>query len=172
MKNLPKLLLAATLACAFLVPFAACNNTPDPNAEYNVEDYFEITVTNKVMFGSDIPTDDHDTMLAPLVDVVVTKITGTAYYNWDWYRSDENPLRHMKEVTTDVFVNNVTFPRDSKDYSFDFVMTPASSANASTNFTSIPDGVWKAGQEVWIARLPKCLWSFAVRNLKIEFYPV
>lgn len=175
MKKVLKIMLSAMLLCTLLVPFTACgDNTPDPNAEYDILDYFENAGGNtdgiQIMMGSEIPTEKGDQTLVPTADVVVTKITGTAYYNWDWIKRDGHPLSYMTNITTDVFVQNLTFPRDG-EISFDFEMTPLSSANASINYSSIPDGVWKAGEGIYIARLPRCIDCFAVRNLKIEFYP-
>lgn len=177
MKKVLKILLSVMLLCTFLVPFTACGEKPDPNAEYDILDYFEsangTTDGIQVMMGSETPTGRCDTTLVPTADVVVTKITGTAYYNWDWYKDGFGDILRINfptDITTDVFENNQTFPRNG-EITFDFVMTPASSANTSSNFASIPDGTWKAGEQIFIAKLPKNNPSFVVRNLKIEFYP-
>ena len=178
MKKVLKILLSVMLLCTFLVPFTACGDKPDPNAEYNILDYFEDfgggTENLQKMMSSDVPTDrTGGTSIVPTKDVVVTKITGTAYYNWDWYKDgfgDDLRIDFPTDITTDVFENNQTFPRNG-EITFDFVMTPASSANASSNYASIPIGTWKAGEGLFIAKLPKNNPSFVVRNLKIEFYP-
>lgn len=178
MKKVLKILLSVMLLCTFLVPFTACGDQPDPNAEYDILDYFEDfgggTENLQKMMSSDVPTDrSGGTSIVPTKDVVVTKITGTAYYNWDWYKDgfgDDLRIDFPTDITTDVFENNQTFPRNG-EISFDFVMTPASSANASSNYASIPDGTWKAGEAVQIACLPKNNPGMVVRNLKIEFYP-
>ena len=175
MKKVLKILLSVMLLCMFLVPFTACSNKPDPNAEYNILDYFEDpngdNTNIQAMMSSEPSTDGMGgSWLIPTKDVVVTKITGTAYYKWEWYESDEMRVDFPTDITTDVFESNQTFPRNG-EISFDFVMTPASSANASSNYASIPDGTWKAGEAVCIACLPKNNPGLVVRNLKIEFYP-
>ena len=176
MKKVLKIMLSAMLLCTLLVPFTACgDNTPDPNAEYKILDYFEDfgggTTNLQKMMSSDVPTDGMGgATIVPTKDVVVTKITGTAYYKWEWYERDEMRVDFPTDITTDVFENNQTFPRNG-EITFDFVMTPASSANASSNYASMPDGTWKAGEAVFLAKLPKNNPSLVVRNLKIEFYP-
>ena len=178
MKKLFVFCLSALLLCS-LLSLVACGPKYDPDAEYKIEDYFDAGTTDEgrdflaLMMSSEIPTDRCAPSIEALHDVKVTSISGTAYYDpdwaatkrfWDYIRLDSPNGIYKTKCYTLQYSWNIR-----EKYSFDFVMTPASTANDKRDYFRIPQGVWKKGFEFWIDQ-SDC--QLAIRNLKIDFVPV
>ena len=170
MKKFLILMVVSVLSCVAVFSFVACGNSSP--AEYKMEDYFEYdehAVLPSYTWGDEFvgsPFIDAKT------DVKVIKVTGTLYYDPDDIDHDTK-FWLGENITTDMFVEQVTFPSDSR-FSFNFEVTPESSQNCSAASGRMPsNGVFKKGDGVRVAYLPKTDGSgFIIRNLNIEFKPV
>ena len=167
MKKLFTFCLSALLLCC-LLSLGACGPKYDPNAEYDIYEYFDYDDGELAKcISSSVPTmgSSGSGMLTPLKNVRVTRITGTAYYFADTAFNQQGHFLHGI-VTTDCYEQNYSWNR-KEDFSFDFVMTPASSVNSKTR--KIPSGVWKKGEYIEVGSAGGAV--LLIRNLKIEFVP-
>ncbi len=174
MKKLISILLTAVISLSLLA-FGACSQ--GDGKTYDINEYFTSGSAPHDLarfIGSEEPTGKDILFLKAKKDVKIKKISGTAYYNYQWYSDISQdsidlkmPLPDSKLMTT-TLVENVELTKNVPTH-FDFVMTQESVLNGMTK-SFFPD-VLKTGDDL-VPYFSKTIEIVAIRNLKVEFEPV
>lgn len=173
MKKLFTILLSTVFVLS-LVAFGGCS---EKHTEYDINEYFQSMNEPHDLarfLGNEEPTQAEYLSLKAKQDVKITKISGTAYWNYDWLgdvdRKDLDkyvaPLPDSKFMTT-TLVENIELTKNVPTH-FDFVMTKESVRQGMNK--SFWKDILKAGehQTIWLRSEVS---DIAIRNLKIEFEP-
>jgi len=174
MKKFISILLTAVISLS-LFAFGAC--AQGDGKTYDINEYFtSVNAPYDIarFIGSEEPTGRDILSLEAKKDVKIKKISGTAYYNYEWYIDISQdsidlkmPLPDSKFMTT-TLVENVELTKNMPTH-FDFVMTKESVRNGMDSKSYFPD-VLKAGNS-FVPYFSKTIEIVAIRNLKVEFEP-